>query len=237
MHKITQTSAALFFPRKPQSPGGYLQGGLCLLRCFTEAPAWRPGGSPSATSYFLATRRSSCSSYLSTWTPRAAPSLSLAALPSFPVVLFLSPMKPPSDRARRLVLQLDAAPCSSKVLRRFPSPSSISPPKELSRCARSRRHRREYLAGNRAPPPPNCSPPAILRPNQAHRRTQGEPPVRPHPFPFFFSRRSVAPLRYLAGAAMAMAVLAKLANVAWLWASGPLVNGCGSSDPECKNFL
>jgi hypothetical protein len=33
---------------------------------------------------------------------------------------------------------------------------------------------------------------------------------------------------------MAMAVLAELANVAWLWASGPLVSGCGSFDPVQK---
>jgi hypothetical protein len=34
--------------------------------------------------------------------------------------------------------------------------------------------------------------------------------------------------------AMAMAVLAELAKVSWLWASGPLVSRCGSFDPVKK---
>jgi hypothetical protein len=83
-----------------------------------------------------------------------------------------------------------ALPCSSDLLRRSPTSSSSSPPNELSHGGRNHRHHRGYLAGNELLCHRNSSSPAILRPNQAHRQTQGEPPIRPHPFPLFLSRRS-----------------------------------------------
>jgi hypothetical protein len=87
---------------------------------------------------------------------------------------------------------LDTAPSCPDVLRRSASPSSVSPPKELSHRARSRRHRRGFLAGKPSSPPPNSPPPAVLRPSQPHRRVPGELPVRPPPFLLLFSHCSAA---------------------------------------------
>jgi hypothetical protein len=92
--------------------------------------------------------------------------------------------------ARRLALPFCTPPCSSEVLRRSASPSSISPLKELSRRARSRRHRRGFLAGPELVTAQNSSPPAILRASLPHRSTQGEPPVCQNPFSLLLPRRS-----------------------------------------------
>jgi hypothetical protein len=108
------------------------------------------------------------------WSCSAAPRSPLLS-PLSGSIISLSHEPPPSNRAPPPWLPPSAAdsvpPCLSEALRRSASPSSISPPKELSRRAWSRHHCRGYLTGNRAPPLPNCSPPSILRPNQAHQRT------------------------------------------------------------------
>jgi hypothetical protein len=76
------------------------------------------------------------------------------------------------------------------MLRRSPTSSSTSPFKELAQSASNHRRHRGYLAREPSSPPPNCSPPAILRPNRAHRCTQGDPPVLLDPSPFIFPCRS-----------------------------------------------
>jgi hypothetical protein len=93
-------------------------------------------------------------------------------------------------RARRLAPPFRTPPCSSEVLRRSASPSSISPPKELSRRARSRRHRRGFLAGPELVAAHNSSPPPLLRASRPHRNNQGEPPVRQDPFSLLLPRHS-----------------------------------------------
>jgi hypothetical protein len=72
------------------------------------------------------------------------------------------------------------------VLRRSPTSSSTSPSKELARSASNHRRHRGYLARELSSPSPNCLLPATLRPNRAHQRTQGEPPVLLDPSPFLF---------------------------------------------------
>jgi hypothetical protein len=126
------------------------------------------------------------------------------------------------------------------MLRRSASSSSISPPKELSHRARSRRHRRGFLAGKPSSPPPNSPPPAILRPSQPHQRVPGELLVRPPPFLLLFSRRSRRHGRPPAclGAGRPGPCPADQASLASNVAlRAPLVSCSGSSDPEYKRFL
>jgi hypothetical protein len=126
------------------------------------------------------------------------------------------------------------------LLRRSPTSSSSSPPNELSHGGRNHRHRRGFLAGNRAALPPNSPPSAHLRPSHHHRRVPGEPPVRPPPFPLRFSRRSAVPGQpsRVTGSRSAGA----LPSPTWsTWpanvATGPLVSGPGSKDPRYKKSL
>jgi hypothetical protein len=122
--------------------------------------------------------------------------LSLAALLSFPVVLSL----PPSRKAysNRSSPPSAAVPCLPQPRRRaekFPTPSSTSPFKELTRGASNRRHHRGYLAGNELLRRQNSSTPAILRPRRPPRRVPGELPVLLDPSPFRLPRHSSVPGR------------------------------------------
>jgi hypothetical protein len=101
--------------------------------------------------------------------------------------------------AHHLAPPLDAAPCSSKVLRRSPSPYSTSPLKELKPRARSRRQIARFFTGEPSSPPPNLLPLARLRPSQHHWRVPGELPVFLDPSPFLFPAPRCPPWPAVAG--------------------------------------
>jgi hypothetical protein len=115
------------------------------------------------------------------------------------------------------------------VLRRSAVPPEVSPAKESSRRARSRHRFAGFPRRYRATPPPNSSPPVILRPSRPHRRVPGEFPVRSDLFPRLAMRRSAAPPWSLAGARHGCGRSDHHASVACWWASGPPVSGPGSS--------
>jgi hypothetical protein len=146
---------------------------LLLAAQATEESPWRCPITPRRPSPLLP--------FLSPW-PLFSPS------PSFS--LSLHHVKLTVTGARRLAPLSRASPSPADVLRRSPTSSSTSPFKELTRGASNRRHRRGYLAGNRAPPPPNSPPLAHLWPIRHHRRVPGEISFLLDPSPFLFPRRS-----------------------------------------------
>jgi hypothetical protein len=91
---------------------------------------------------------------------------------------------------RRLAPPFRDLPCFPDEPRSCTSPSSSTPPKESTRRASNHRRHCRFLTGIRALPPPNWSPPALLRPHRPHRRTLGEPPV-----PLVLSPSSLVPRR------------------------------------------
>jgi hypothetical protein len=174
---MIQTSAVLKLSKKlPKARGIYkfclvfIVEAMKLLRAVRRAgalppPAWRPSRPPGGAQ------------------PGHDAALPFSPLPGRSLSFRARSQGPELPRhGRRLRPSSRAAPCSSEVLRRFPSPSAVSLSKELEPLTWNRRRRREFLTRNRPPPPPNSSSLAILRPGRPPRRVPGELPVRPPPF-------------------------------------------------------
>jgi hypothetical protein len=190
---------------------------------------------------------------LTAWPSRRSPGDFPSDATPPPPPFLLSPGRPPSSlpsvslslllvkltvvHGRRLAPASRPFPSPADVLRRSPTSSSTSPSKELVRSASNRRRHRGYLAGEPSSPLPNCSPPAILRPNRAHRRTQGEPPVLLDPSPFLFPRRSARHGQPLpvsgsrSGWPLPQPTLASQRGLGPLWSVA-----LGQVDPGCKKF-
>jgi hypothetical protein len=172
--------------------------------------------------------------------------------PPFPS---LSPRFPPSrallpvtdlDRHGRHLGPSSRAPCSTELLRRLPSTSSVSTPKESSQNAQNSRHRRRFTRRRPKPRSPNSSSPANLRPRRPPWRFPDESPDRPDPSPRLAARRFTGhgrPSPEPGSRSGWASAPADLTSVACCWPSGPSgqllwvnLTRCKKDFPESVSF-